>query len=62
MDGKTILKWISKFWSGNLKGRDHFGDLVTYEKVMLKLILGCRDGSLWTELVCVQMETSGRLL
>jgi hypothetical protein len=61
MGGKTILKWILKLWSGNLKGRDHFGDLVTNEKVILKFILGCRDGSLWTEFVCVQMETNGRL-
>jgi hypothetical protein len=39
----------TKFWSENLKGRDHSEDLCTDEKIILEWILGKWGGKVWTE-------------
>jgi len=38
----------TKFWPGNLKGRDHLEDLGVDGKIILEWILGKQGGKVWT--------------
>jgi hypothetical protein len=50
-----------KFWSENLKERDHSEDLGMDERIILEWILGKHGGKAWTRFICVRIGTSGRL-
>jgi hypothetical protein len=41
-------KYIKKFWSENLKGRDHLEDLGGDERIILKWTLRKLGGRVWT--------------
>jgi hypothetical protein len=38
---------LTKFWSENLKGRDHSEILDVDRKIILELILGKQGGKMW---------------
>jgi hypothetical protein len=48
----------TKFWSENLKGKDHLEELGVDRKVVLKWILG----KVWTGCIYLRLGTSGGLL
>jgi len=51
----------AEFWWGNLRERDHFGDLGVDRKMILKLIFS-KDSEAWTELIRLRIVTgAGRL-
>jgi len=52
----------TKFWSGNLKGKDHSEDLVVKGRIMLAWMLGKQDGKLWNSFVQLRIEKSGAIL
>jgi hypothetical protein len=45
-----------------LKGRDHSEDIGTDGKIILKWILGKRDGKMWTGCIWLRTGTSNGLL
>jgi len=51
-----------KFWSENLKGRDHAEDLGVDGRIILEWILGKYGGRVWTGLIWLRIGASDRLL
>jgi hypothetical protein len=47
----------AKFWSGNLKGKDHSGDKGVDKRIILEWILKEKDGKVW-----LKIDTSCGLL
>jgi hypothetical protein len=52
---------LTKFSSGNLKGRDHLEDLGVDVKLILKSILRKYSGKMWTGFIWLRIGTSGGL-
>jgi hypothetical protein len=52
----------TKFWSENLKGREHTEDMGIDERRTVKWILGEQGGSVWTGFIWLRIGTSGGLL
>jgi len=52
----------TKFWSENMKGRDHSQSQGIGWRVMLKWILQKKGEKGWSGFNCLRIETSGRLL
>jgi hypothetical protein len=52
----------TKFWSENLKGRNHSEDLSVDKKMILEWILGKQNGKVWTVFVWLRTGASGGLL
>jgi hypothetical protein len=57
-DGEVHIK----FWSENLKLRDHSEVLGAGGKTILEWILGKEDGKVWTGFIWLRIGTSGGLL
>jgi len=55
-------KWIKKFWSENLKGRNHSEDLGIDGKIILERILWKQIGKVWTGFIWVRIGTYSDLL
>jgi len=53
---------LTKFVSGNLKGRDHLEDLGVDGKIILERSLRKQSGKIWTGYILLRIGTSGRLL
>jgi hypothetical protein len=51
----------TKFWSGNLKGRDYSEDLGIDGKIILEWILRKLEGKVWTVCIWLRIGTSGGL-
>jgi hypothetical protein len=51
-----------KFWSENLRGRDHAKELSANYKIILEWILGKLGGKAWTEFIWLRIGTNGGLL
>jgi hypothetical protein len=51
------MKMNSKFWSENLKGRDHSEDLGMDGKIILEWILGKQGDKLWTRCISFSRRT-----
>jgi hypothetical protein len=49
-------------WWENLKQINHKEDQGVYERIILKIILEKYDGGMWTGLIWLRIETSGRPL
>jgi hypothetical protein len=52
----------TKFWSGNLKGRDHSENLEVNERIISELILEKQGGKMWIGCIWLRIGTSGGLL
>jgi len=52
----------TKFWSHNLKGREHSENLGINRRIILELILGKQGGKLWTGVIWLGRGASGRQL
>jgi hypothetical protein len=52
----------AKFWSGNLKGRNHMEDLGVDVTIKLEWILGKWGGKVWTGCIWPRIVTIGGLL
>jgi hypothetical protein len=57
-----IREMHTKFWSQNLKGRDHVEDLDVDGRIILQCILGTYDGKVWTGFIWLRVGTGGGLL
>jgi hypothetical protein len=53
------LEMHTKFWSENLKGKDHSEDLDVDGKIILEWILGKYGGQVWTRCIWLRRRTSG---
>jgi hypothetical protein len=62
LGGGGYEKRLKKFWSVNVKGRDHLEDLGINGKIILELILGKYSGNVWTGCIWLRVGTSGGLL
>jgi len=56
------MRNYTKFWSGNLKGRDHLEGLGVGGRIILYWILGKYGGKIWTGFILLSIGTSGRRL
>jgi hypothetical protein len=52
----------TKYWSVNVRGRDHSEDLDVDGRIILEWILEKYGGKVWTECICLRIETSGGFL
>jgi len=52
----------TKFWSDDLKGKEHMQDLGTEGKIILQCILEKKCGKVRSEIIWLMTGTSGRLL
>jgi hypothetical protein len=52
----------TRFWSKNLKGRDHPENLGEDRKIMLEQTLRKQGGNVWTGSIWLRIGTSGGLL
>jgi hypothetical protein len=52
----------TKFWSGNLKVKDHSENLGVKGRIILEWILGKQDGKLWNSFIQLRRGKSGVLL
>jgi hypothetical protein len=52
----------TNFWSENLKGKDHSGDLNVDEIMILEWMLRRQGGKVWTGVICLRIGNSDRLL
>jgi hypothetical protein len=52
----------TKFWSENIKGRDHSENLGVDERITLNWILGEQGGKEWTTFIWLRIGTSGDIL
>jgi hypothetical protein len=52
----------TKFWSINLKGRDHAQDLDIDGKIIFEWILGKYGAKMWTGFIWLRIGTSGGIL
>jgi hypothetical protein len=52
----------TKFWSEDLKGRDHSEDLGVDGKIILEWISEKYGGKVWTGCIWLRIGTSGGLL
>jgi hypothetical protein len=52
----------TKFWSENLKGRDHSDDLSVDGRIILEWILNKQFRRVWIGFMMLRMGTSGGLL
>jgi hypothetical protein len=50
------------FWSGNLRGRDHFEDLDVDGRIILERILGKQHGNVCTGFIRIRIGTVDGLL
>jgi len=50
----------AKFWSENLKGRDHLEDIG--RKIILEWIVGKQGGKVWTGSIWLRVGTSVKFL
>jgi hypothetical protein len=50
------------FWLKDLKGRDHWEDLLVDGRLILEWILGKRGGKVWTGFIWLRRGTAGGLL
>ena len=50
------------FWWGDVWERDHLGDLVVDEKIILKRIFDKWEGGTWTGLIWLRIATGDRYL
>jgi hypothetical protein len=62
MEWKSGMCGRHKLWSGNLKGRDHLGDLCIDEMITLKWILKNQVLKMWTGFKWNRIESNSRLL
>jgi hypothetical protein len=53
---------VTKLWPKNLKGRDHWGNLVVDRKIVLEKILGKYGGKVVTGCIWLRIGTSDGLL
>jgi hypothetical protein len=51
-----------RFWSENLKGRDHSKDLDVDGKIILEYILRKKGGKAWSGFIWIRIGTIGGLL
>jgi hypothetical protein len=56
------MKIHTKFWSENLKGRDHSEDLGVDGRIMMKCMLGKQDEKVWTGFIWLKVGIVGELL
>jgi hypothetical protein len=49
----------TKFWSGNVKGRNHSDDIDVDGRIILEWILEKEVDELYTECIWLRIETSG---
>jgi len=56
------LEMRTKFWSENLKGRNHLENLDVDGKIILKRILGKVCEKVWTRCFWLRTWTSGQFL
>jgi hypothetical protein len=52
----------TKFWSENLKGRDHSEGVDVDGKIILEWIVGKQGGKVWTGCIWLRIRTSDGLL
>jgi hypothetical protein len=52
----------TKFWSGNLKGKDLSEDLGVKGRIILAWMLGKQNEKFWNSFVQLRIEKSGALL
>jgi hypothetical protein len=52
----------TRFYSGNLKGRDRLGDLDVHERMILKLMLEEQNVKVWTGFIWLRIGSSDALL
>jgi hypothetical protein len=55
-------KYVTQFWSENIKGRDLLGDLGVGGKIILKWILKVYGVRVWSGFMCLTVRCSGRLI
>jgi hypothetical protein len=55
-------KMLTKFWSENLKGRDHSEDIGVGGRIILEGVLEIQGGKVWTGFNRIRMGTSCKFL
>jgi hypothetical protein len=53
---------ITRFWSENVKGREHLEDVGVDVRIMLECVLRVYDGKMWTRSIWMRIGTRGWLL
>jgi hypothetical protein len=57
-EGERYIEMHTKFWSDNLKGRDHLEDLGTGGMILLNRTLRNWVGEVWTGFNWLRIETN----